>query len=37
MVARVAKCFMGIQDEGKNAYRRDTISARIRERDHYPS
>ena len=37
MVVRVAKCFMGIQDDGKNAYRRDTISASIRERDHYPS
>ena len=30
MVGRITKCFIGIQDDDKDAYRRDTISTNIR-------
>ena len=29
MVGRITKCFMGIQDDGKDAYRRDTVLTSI--------
>ena len=29
MARRITKCFMGIQDNGKDAYRRDTVSTSI--------
>ena len=29
MAGRIAKCFMGIQDDGEDAYMRDTIPISI--------
>ena len=29
MVKRITKCFMGMEDDGKDAYRRDTVSTSI--------
>ena len=30
MVGRTTKCFVGVQDNGKDAYRGDPVSASIR-------
>ena len=30
MLGRITKCFIGIQDDDKDAYRRDTVSTSIR-------
>ena len=33
MAERITKCFMGIQDDGKDAYMRDTVSFRVGNHD----
>ena len=37
MAGRITKCFMGIQDYDKDAYRRDTVSISIWKRGSYPN
>ena len=37
MVERIAKRSIGVQDDDKDAYRRDTVSTSIRKLGHHPS
>ena len=37
MAGRIAKCSMGIQDDGEDAYKRDTVLTSIRKRGCHPS
>ena len=36
MAGRITKCFIGIQDDGKDTYRRDTVLTRIWKRGSHP-
>ena len=37
MVERIAKRSMGVQDDDKDAYRRDTVSTSIRKQSRHPN
>ena len=37
MAGRIAKLSMGVQDDGKDAYKRDTVSTSIRKQGRHPS
>ena len=37
MAGRITNCFMGIQDDGKDAYRRDIVLTSIWKRGSHPS
>ena len=37
MAGRIAKRSMGVQDDGEDTYKRDTVSTSVQEQGHHPS